>query len=240
MIAFGVDYAFHALGRYREERVGGAPRPALSRGLAAVAPALALAFATGAFAFMANLAGGIESITQFGIAAALGLGAAWVVLGFVVPLTVGLIDERVDGRTWRWSRAASIAGGIGAAAAAMAAVLLIVFLSPPAGLALLAGYLLVFVAVPAWVAGRRAPTGAPPIRATAGEGRLASGLSRVVAGVASRRAVVLPAVGMLTAVAAVYAVQVPVSFDVEDFFSPRNGLRRGPGQARRARRRPGR
>jgi uncharacterized protein len=133
----------------------------------------------------------------------------------------------------------------------MTAVLLVVFLAPPAGLAVLAGYLAAFVAVPAWVAGRRraparaaiaaAPravtsTAAPRAEGTAAArgpaaaasaddsappaaGRLAAGLGRAVTAVAARRAVVLPVVAALSAVAAVFAVQVPASFDVEDFFA---------------------
>jgi uncharacterized protein len=37
-------------------------------------PALALALGTGVLAFLANTTSGIESITQFGVAAALALG----------------------------------------------------------------------------------------------------------------------------------------------------------------------
>ena len=63
MISFGVDYAFHAIGRYREQRAEGRTSvPAFAAGMTAVSAALLLAFATGATAFLANLTSGIESI----------------------------------------------------------------------------------------------------------------------------------------------------------------------------------
>jgi uncharacterized protein len=160
MLAFGVDYAFHAVGRYREERATGAPRAALGRGLGRVAPALLLALATGALAFLANGASGIESIVQFGVAAAIALASAFVVLGVVVPAAVALIDERVrpparsgagidsesapgraalHRRAPRWPRVLAVVAGAGAAATAMTAVLLVVFLAPPVGLEVLVG-----------------------------------------------------------------------------------------------------
>lgn len=220
MIAFGVDYAFHALGRYREERAGTTePRRALGRGLGGVLPALLLALATGVLAFLANTASGIESITQFGVAAAIALVAAFVVLGVVVPVTVAAIDRRVSGRRVRGARWWSLAGGIAAASTAMVLVLFIVFLSAPVGLGLLAGYLLVFLGLPLLATGR-GPRDEPGTTAPAPtEARLGPALGRVAAAVAARRRAVLPAVAVLSLVAAAYAVQVPASFDVEDFFA---------------------
>ena len=69
MISFGVDFAFHAVGRYREERARGLlPRAAFTTGIAAVASALTLALASDAAAFLSNVSAGIESIVQFGMA----------------------------------------------------------------------------------------------------------------------------------------------------------------------------
>jgi uncharacterized protein len=221
MIAFGVDYAFHAIGRYREERRA-APDPpqALARGLTGVAPALLLALATGVFAFLANAASGIESIVQFGVAAAIALLAAFVVLGLVVPIALASIDRHLAGRPRRGGRWGPVAAGSLAAVVAMVAVLFTVFLSPPVGLAVWAGYLVVFLGLPLLLAGRmpRLDLGTAPAAVPGDVGRGAA-LGRVVTSVAARRRLVLPVVAVLSAGAAVYAVQVPASFDVEDFFS---------------------
>jgi uncharacterized protein len=234
MIAFGVDYAFHAVGRYREElRNDHDHRRALAHGLAGVTPALLLALATGAFAFLANTVSGIESITQFGIAAAVALTSAFLVLGIVVPVAVATIERRVADRRPRFARPLAVAGGVGAAATAMAAVLFTVFLDPVIGLVLLVGYVMVFVVAPAWIVGRLpirfqlpavptlsvAPGAEARPAAPSAEGRLAAGIGRAVTSVAARRMVVLPVVAILTGVAATYAAQVPAAFDVEDFFA---------------------
>jgi uncharacterized protein len=226
MIAFGVDYAFHAVGRWREEQADGVrPRPALARGLRNVAPALVLAFATGALAFLANVASGTESIVQFGIGAAIALAAAFVVLGVVVPATLALIADRVPARRAPGGRITAVVAGVAAAGTAMAAVLFTVYLSPPVGLGMLAGYLLVFVALPLLVATRMTTASASeepvaPVAAQVGDGRVSGVLVRVVTAVAVRRAIVLPIVAAVSIGAAFYAVQVPASFDVEDFFAP--------------------
>jgi uncharacterized protein len=222
MIAFGVDYAFHSVGRYREERAHpSSPKSALTRGLGGVIPALLLALATGVFAFLANVVSGIESITQFGIAAAISLVSAFVVLGIVVPVSVAVIDERTAGREVRGARTLGVIAGIGAASTAMTTVLFTVFLSPPVGLVLLAGYLVAFVLVPVAFVGRRPRRSVPDGRTqgTEGPGRVGTVVGDVVSRVAARRRVVLPVIGAVSVLAGLYAVQVPASFDVEDFFA---------------------
>jgi uncharacterized protein len=143
------------------------------------------------------------------------------VLGIVVPAAIALIDERVQGRTVRGRRVLSVGGGIGAASMAMATVLFTVFLAPPVGLGLLVGYVIVFLLVPLAIAGRlpRAKASDRPAEAV-GQGAFAHLLGRAVTAVAARRVVVLPLVGVLSIGAAVLALQVPASFDVEDFFAP--------------------
>ena len=251
MIAFGVDYAFHAVGRYREERAAHDDHErALARGLAGVTPALLLALGTGAFAFLANAISGIESITQFGIASAIALTSAYVVLGVVVPVAVALIERHVEDRPVPGGRVVGVSAGLAAAATAMAAVLFVVFLDPAIGLALLAGYMVVFLIVPALLIGRRAPAAVAasrsgdmastaagtlgpdrgfavpidPERVPPTDGRMAAAIGRAVLFVGARRAVVLPVAALLTAAAAVSAVQVTTAFDVEDFFTADSGF----------------
>ena len=86
MISFGVDFAIHAVSRYREERRAGFDaRPAFVAGLGAVMGALVLALISDAVAFLANVSSRIESVIQFGVGAVLGLVAAFVMLGVVTP-----------------------------------------------------------------------------------------------------------------------------------------------------------
>jgi uncharacterized protein len=222
MIAFGIDYAFHALSRYREERgVLLTSEQALRRGLSGVLPALLLALATGVFAFLANTASAIESIAQFGVAAAVALLCAFIVLGLVVPAAVAAIDRHVAGRRPRGAPALALAGGLAAASMAMAAVLFVVYLSAPVGLALLGVYLVLFLALPLLLA-TRVPnrTPAPTVPSPPAPAReLAEWLGALVTAVARRRWIVLPTVAVCTIVAGVYALQVPAAFDVEDFFA---------------------
>ena len=228
MIAFGVDYAFHAVGRYRElRRHDPSPRPALASALAAVTPALGLALATGVLAFAANTASGIESIVQFGIAASAALVAAFLLLGIVVPAALALVEDRGAPSRRPRARTLAAAGGILAAAAAMVTALLLVFIAPAVGIAALAGYLLLFVVAPTWVRWRRDASPAPAVAAADGPGRVSDVLANVVAWIAARRKVVLPTVAVVTVVAGWAGLQVPATFDVEDFFAPDTGFVQG-------------
>lgn len=220
MISFGVDFAFHAVGRYREGLASGkAPRPALVAGLAGVLGALVLALGSDAAAFLANTVSGIQSIVQFGVAAALGLLSAFLMLGIVVPLALMRVDRRV-GRPprSRRTRLAAVFASTLAVAAATASVLFSVFIHPPVGVALLAAYIAVFLVVPYLLAGRgRTPVTVERARPP---GRPSEAVAGAVGAVARHRLVALPAVAVLTAVCAYYAVQVPARFDVKDFFAP--------------------
>ena len=217
MISFGVDFAFHSVGRYRETRLGGlVPRPAFKVGFAAVAGALVLALASDTAAFLANTSAGIESIVQFGVGAAIALVAAFLLLGVVTPLAVMKIEERVGGpRTSR--RGAAVAGAIGAGSLAMTSVLLSVFIFPAGGVVALGLYLAVAVYLPYRLAPTAAPAaGEPP---PSGPGRAARIIGAAVAAVTRRRSVVLLAVAVLTIGAAVLALRVETDFDVKDFFA---------------------
>ena len=219
MISFGVDFAFHSLGRYREERtLGYAPRRAFSVGLTAVIGALVLALLSDTAAFLANASSGIESLIQFGIATSIALVAAFLLLGIVTPLTFAAIEERVGtpprSRTRTFGRiAAQTAAGL----FAMATVLLMVYLSPTAGVAALAIYVGVALVAPVLLSRSRSVDS--DIAQGRGVGRVAVLVGSVVAWVASKRSIVLPVAGALTVTAGFLAVQVPTEFDVKDFFT---------------------
>ena len=222
MVSFGVDFAFHAIGRYREERAeGNRARPAFIGGLAAVSGALVLALISDATAFLANLTSGIESINQFGIGAAIALAAAYLLLGIISPLVISQIEESVPApKTGRRATTLRVLGALGAAAMTMASVLLLVFVLPWLGAILAAVTTLTILVVP-WLVQRRRTAG---IRVgdtdlSAADDRLARPIGRAVAALAVRPRLVLPAALALTAVAAVFAIRVPAEFDVEDFFS---------------------
>lgn len=221
MISFGIDFAFHAIGRYREERsTGHAPRPALALGLGAVVGALTLALASDSAAFLSNVTSPLESIIQFGIATALALTGAFVVLGLITPLVLARVEDRVVPRPpTRMGRFLG-ANAIGlAASGAMAVVLFMVFLSPPVGVAMLAVYLVAFLLVPYLIESRKTATEetAAATQSVAGSG--SPQIGRAIVGVALRRAVLLPVILGFTGVAVYYALQIEARFDVVDFFA---------------------
>jgi predicted RND superfamily exporter protein len=219
MISFGVDFAFHAVGRYREQQsLGLVPRAAFTTGIAAVAAALVLALASDAVAFLSNVSSGIESIIQFGIGAAIALLSAFLLLGIVTPLVVSLVEDKIG--TPPRSRARTmgrLAGSVGAAMLAMATVLLQVFILPAAGVVALVVYLLVALVIP-----YRLTTARPHEMDEAsvrGTRRVAVLIGRVLARVAHARRIVLPLAGVITVGAGLLATQVATEFDVKDFFA---------------------
>ena len=222
MVSFGVDFAFHAIGRYREERAEGrSSAPAIVAGMTAVSGALLLALTSDTMAFLANLTSGIESIEQFGFGAAIALASAYLLLGVAAPILVAHIEGSVPVPTpGRRSTALRVIAGVGAASLTMASVLLLVFVLPWLGVILTVVTTLVVLVVPFLLRRRDhdavrvgdAPTGAA-------DSALAKPLGRGIVALAHRRAIVLPLAIVITAVSAVFAFQVPAEFDVEDFFS---------------------
>ncbi|HSM65045.1 MAG TPA: MMPL family transporter [Ilumatobacteraceae bacterium] len=223
MISFGIDFAFHAIGRYREERAAGASAaPAIVTGLAAVSAALLLALVSGSVAFLANVTSGIESITQFGIGAAIALASAYLLLGVVTPLVVARIEADVPPPTpGRRATALRIAAAVAASAMTMGSVLLMVFLLPWLGTIVAVLTILAIAVVPYLRQRRRRGTGPAvgDLPVVDGGHRLARPVGRAISAVARYRLVVVPVALAVTAAAFLLAVQVPAEFDVEDFFA---------------------
>ena len=219
MISFGVDFAFHAVGRYRENRVSGiAPRAAFTTGIAAVVGALVLALASDSVAFLSNVSSGIPSIIQFGTGAAVALSAAFLLLGIVTPLAIVKVEERV-GEPSRTRRGAVLAvvGSLVAGSLAMVSVLLSVFVFPAGGLIVLGAYLVLIIAVPYLLAGR---THAPAVLPASGPStRQSPIIGNVLVAIAKNRWIFLPLVLLLTIMAGYLTFHVPTEFDVKDFFS---------------------
>ena len=89
IIVLGVDYAIHAIFRYREETdKGKAPQKALGDSTHLVSTALVLAMGTTAIAFLSNASSGIESVVGFAIATSFAIVAALIILGLFVPSVV--------------------------------------------------------------------------------------------------------------------------------------------------------
>jgi predicted RND superfamily exporter protein len=220
MISFGVDFAFHAVGRYREERSEGyRPRPAFIIGMGGVMAALVLALASDSVAFLSNVTSGIESIIQFGIAAAIALVAAYLVLGIVTPLVLMRIDEVTGSESPSLTkRVGRELGSALAATAAMAVVLFLVYILPWVGAALWGTYLLAFVILPYSIVRRQAADAEDPALSKPGKLR-GRWIGRSVAAVARWRRVILPIVLITWVAAIVVALQIEARFDVQDFFA---------------------
>lgn len=228
MISFGVDFAFHAIGRYREELADGgrSPRSAFVVGLGSVLAALLAATVSDTVAFLSNGVSGIESLVQFAVAASVATLASFVVLGVLAPLALSRVEDRfgIRPRTRSAVWLAAI-GGLVASLWAMGTVVVSVFVDPLGGVALLAGQGIFCLALPAVVAARLPPPGVtggagkpgPVAGQPVAIGALAIG--SVVAEAARRRAVLLPLFALVTAAAVWGASQTAASFDVRDFFS---------------------
>ena len=217
MISFGIDFTFHAVGRYREERARGKQSSvAFVVGLAGVVGALTLALTSDAVAFLSNAVSGIDSIVQFGIGTAIALAAAYVLLGIVTPLAVSVIEARLGNRP-EGVRHTAIRLGASTITGlfAMTVSLLLVFIAPAAGVAALFLYVVVAVALPA----RLATTYPDTPAVETGTGRVAGILSGIVVALTRRWRLVIVGAAAMAAVATMFALQVPTEFDVRDFFS---------------------
>jgi predicted RND superfamily exporter protein len=94
ILVLGIDYAIHALFRYREEiEKGESPFRALGASTYGVGSALVLAMLTTVIAFGANASSGIESIVGFSIAASIAILASLIILGLFVPALVMRYDN---------------------------------------------------------------------------------------------------------------------------------------------------
>ncbi|MEX0763497.1 MAG: MMPL family transporter [Dehalococcoidia bacterium] len=228
MVSLGVDFAVHAVRRYQEERsIGYPPRRALAVGMTGVFGALALALASDSIAFLSNAAAGIEAVVHFGLAAAIAVTSAFIVLGVVVPVALSRIEalEPRRGRRSAIGRAGRIAGGLLAATTAGAAVILIVAVEPLIGVIVLMAGAALSLGVPVlvtWLRGRNRPeqwtsdiAADPPYERSDQGGSIIEG----VASLAAYRWAVLVASLTVTAVAVYFALQLEATFDARDFFS---------------------
>ncbi len=114
ILVLGINYAIHALFRYREEiEKGKKPRQALGASTYGVGSALVLAMLTTIIAFGANASSGIESVVGFGIAASIAMIASFIILGlFVLALVMRYDAWRGRGFTKSISKGAPASRGL--------------------------------------------------------------------------------------------------------------------------------
>ncbi|MDP6823641.1 MAG: MMPL family transporter [Dehalococcoidia bacterium] len=227
MVSLGVDFAVHAIRRYREERsLGQAAGPAFGAGMAGVLGALTLAWASDSIAFLSNTVSGIESVIHFGLAAAIATGGSFIVLGIVVPAALARIEswDVAQHPGGRGRNIARIAGAAGAAVGSGAAVITMVAIAPAVGAAILAIVALLSIGIPAGLRWRKNRQGEESDGVTTGSPSGSSGflISRPVIWLARRRLVVVPAFVLLTAASVVGAMQLEPTFDVKDFFDSKS------------------
>jgi predicted RND superfamily exporter protein len=236
MVSFGIDFAFHALGRYREEQVHHRlPRQALRAALVGVLGALVVAMVSDGTAFLANTTTAIDSLVQFGLAASLATVSGFWLLGLVTPLAVMHLDElfpRSPSPTGRAVLMSWVSATL-AVAAVTTSVVLTAFVSAFWGAACWVLYVVCFLVVPALYLRRvhslqdthsfQDTHSSQDIQS----GRLQGGrssrapelLSQAVVALARRRRLVLPLVLAATMMCAYLAHQIRADFDVRDYFA---------------------
>jgi predicted RND superfamily exporter protein len=226
LISFGVDFFIHGSGRAREMQVKGLPRErAYPLGMTAVSAALMLAALSSAAAFLSNTVSGIPAIIEFGVAAAIGLLTAYMVLGWVAPKLLLSMEERMGPRpsdlSWVRTVLQKIGFVIAAFIAGTAVTMAIVF--PAVGWAAFLLFLALFIYLPYRLTRRRnsnaAEAGRPLTDEVKGAGHGFKAAGSLVHFLARWRVFTLPAVAILAVLGLYGATQVESGFEIKDFFS---------------------
>ncbi|UPV73692.1 MMPL family transporter [Halorussus limi] len=115
LIGLSIDYAIHVFMRHREERAeheGESVRQGMSVALASVGVALVWVTATTVIGFMSNLVSPLPPIQDFGIVSSVGILAALIVFGGLIPALKVEIDGYLEARGYdRKKRAFGTGGG---------------------------------------------------------------------------------------------------------------------------------
>ncbi len=230
MISLGVDFAVHAIRRYQEEKSSRLdPKSALAVGLSGVLGALVLAMLSDSIAFLANISSGIEAVIQFGIAAAIAVSSAFVVLGIIVPMTLMKIEglhPRPIIHNPRIQILFKLCAGIATASAFAASILFLVAASKPTGIILLSVSIMVFLVIPILLMHARKPDTVIriPNRSSLGRLDVTTFVETLTIGLAKRARVVLMCTIAFTAICVWFALKLEPTFDVKDFFDYRSDL----------------
>ncbi|ELY98764.1 efflux RND transporter permease subunit [Natrialba aegyptia] len=118
LIGLSIDYAIHIFMRHREQRQNGGAygdddaRGSMRVALAGVGIALVLVTATTAIGFLSNLTSPVPPIQDFGIVSAVGITAALLVFGVLIPALKVELDGFLENRGFdRKKRAFGTGGG---------------------------------------------------------------------------------------------------------------------------------
>ncbi|SEV86978.1 Predicted exporter protein, RND superfamily [Halobacterium jilantaiense] len=116
LIGLSIDYAIHIFMRHREERhdddAPASVRGSMKVALSGVGVALVLVTATTVIGFLSNLTSPVPPIQEFGIVSAVGITAALLVFGVLIPALKVELDDYLEGRGWdRKKRAFGTGGG---------------------------------------------------------------------------------------------------------------------------------
>ncbi|GAA0657612.1 MMPL family transporter [Salarchaeum japonicum] len=114
LIGLSIDYAIHIFMRHREEReaVEEGPRGSMRVALAGVGIALVWVTATTVIGFLSNLVSPLPPIQDFGIVSSVGITAALLVFGVLIPALKVELDEFLESRGFdRKKRAFGTGGG---------------------------------------------------------------------------------------------------------------------------------
>ena len=95
LIGLGVDYGIHVTSRYREEVSAGASvDDAISSAIRTVGVALVLATVTTSIGFLTNVFNAIPALREFGVLAAIGIFASFLLMLTFVPAVREILDRR--------------------------------------------------------------------------------------------------------------------------------------------------
>ncbi|QLK26577.1 MMPL family transporter [Natrinema zhouii] len=116
LIGLSIDYAIHVFMRHREQResdgTSGTVRGSMTTALGGVGAALVWVTATTVIGFLSNLVSPIGPIREFGIVSSVGIVAALIVFGALIPALKIEIDEFLESRGYdRRKRAFGTGGG---------------------------------------------------------------------------------------------------------------------------------
>ncbi|MFC7176506.1 MMPL family transporter [Halosegnis marinus] len=101
LIGLSIDYAIHIFMRHREERTEGdgddlSPRGSMRTALAGVGIALVYVTATTVIGFLSNLTSPVPPIREFGVVSSVGILAALLVFGVLMPAVKVELDELLE------------------------------------------------------------------------------------------------------------------------------------------------
>ncbi|MCU4973449.1 MMPL family transporter [Halobacteria archaeon AArc-m2/3/4] len=113
LIGLSVDFALHVIMRYREERhrLDDGVRPAMTRSIVRVGPALGLVTVTTIVGFLSNYTSPLGDLQDFGVVTAIGIVFTLLVFGVFVPALKCELASLLDGRGW--DRTPSLPGADG-------------------------------------------------------------------------------------------------------------------------------